>query len=189
MLLAWYYPTRFAQSRIFDYPCSRRETKGRVANLLRDLSENFYQFLNNFPNWHVTREEKEKKKGRKRGIWTLEFTKKKQKSFLAWYLTSTAYFTDKETRADLVYHKWSRIALALIVPSRFRSRLDGCIYIVNGKMTIDFQLDEYHDRLEDFPEEDEDVNSDDDNNSAPPITKIVPNKLQGKPFKMEVMDF
>lgn len=55
--------------------------------------------------------------------------------------------------------------------------------------TLLFQLDEYHDRLEDFPEEDEDVNSDDDNNSAPPITKIVPNKLQGKPFKMEVMDF
>lgn len=56
-------------------------------------------------------------------------------------------------------------------------------------MMGDVDLDEYHDRLEDFPEEDEDVNSDDDNNSAPPITKIVPNKLQGKPFKMEVMDF
>ncbi|XP_017756346.1 PREDICTED: sodium- and chloride-dependent transporter XTRP3 isoform X1 [Eufriesea mexicana] len=57
------------------------------------------------------------------------------------------------------------------------------------EMMGDVDLDEYHDRLEDFPEEDEDVNSDDDNNSAPPITKIVPNKLQGKPFKMEVMDF
>ncbi|XP_017877786.1 sodium- and chloride-dependent transporter XTRP3 isoform X1 [Ceratina calcarata] len=53
----------------------------------------------------------------------------------------------------------------------------------------DGDLDEYHDRLEDFPEEPEDVNSDDDNNCAPPITKIVPNKLQGKSFKMEVMDF
>ncbi|XP_043265640.1 sodium- and chloride-dependent transporter XTRP3 isoform X2 [Colletes gigas] len=57
------------------------------------------------------------------------------------------------------------------------------------EMMGDVDLDEYHDRLEDFPEEDEDINSDDDNNSAPPITKIVPNKLQGKPFKMEVMDF
>ncbi|XP_050574239.1 sodium- and chloride-dependent transporter XTRP3 isoform X2 [Bombus affinis] len=57
------------------------------------------------------------------------------------------------------------------------------------EMMGDVDLDEYHDRLEDFPEEDEDVNSDDDNNSAPPITKIVPNKLQSKPFKMEVMDF
>ena len=56
-------------------------------------------------------------------------------------------------------------------------------------MTIDFQLDEYHDRLEDFPEEDEDVNSDDDNNSAPPITKIVPNKLQGKPSKWKWWTF
>ncbi|KAG7213955.1 hypothetical protein KM043_003148 [Ampulex compressa] len=57
------------------------------------------------------------------------------------------------------------------------------------EMMGDVDLDEYHDRLEDFPEEDEDVNSDDDNNSAPPITKIVPNKLQGRTFKMEVMDF
>nr|XP_033326953.1 sodium- and chloride-dependent transporter XTRP3 isoform X3 [Megalopta genalis] len=57
------------------------------------------------------------------------------------------------------------------------------------EMMGDVDLDEYHDRLEDFPEEDEDINSDDDNNSAPPITKIVSNKLQGKPFKMEVMDF
>ncbi|XP_017796337.1 PREDICTED: sodium-dependent neutral amino acid transporter B(0)AT3 [Habropoda laboriosa] len=57
------------------------------------------------------------------------------------------------------------------------------------EMMGDVDMDEYHDRLEDFPEEDEDVNSDDDNNSAPPITKIVPNKFQGKPFKMEVMDY
>ncbi|XP_076239901.1 sodium- and chloride-dependent transporter XTRP3 [Calliopsis andreniformis] len=57
------------------------------------------------------------------------------------------------------------------------------------EMMGDVDLDEYHDRLEHFPEEDEDINSDDDNNSAPPITKIVPNKFQGKPFKMEVMDF
>ncbi|XP_076672197.1 sodium-dependent neutral amino acid transporter B(0)AT3 isoform X1 [Andrena cerasifolii] len=57
------------------------------------------------------------------------------------------------------------------------------------EMMGDVDMDEYHDRLEDFPEEDEDINSDDDNNSAPPITKIVPNKLQGKSFKMEVIDF
>ncbi|XP_053980742.1 sodium- and chloride-dependent transporter XTRP3 isoform X2 [Hylaeus volcanicus] len=58
------------------------------------------------------------------------------------------------------------------------------------EMMGDVDLDEYHDRLEDFPEEDEDINSDDDNNSGPPMTKIVSNKLhQGKPFKMEVMDF
>ncbi|XP_035727781.1 sodium-dependent neutral amino acid transporter B(0)AT3-like isoform X2 [Vespa mandarinia] len=57
------------------------------------------------------------------------------------------------------------------------------------EMMGDVDLDEYHDRLEDFPEEDEDVNSDDDNNSAPPITKIVPNKLQGRAFKMEAMEF
>ncbi|XP_054002781.1 sodium- and chloride-dependent transporter XTRP3 isoform X2 [Hylaeus anthracinus] len=58
------------------------------------------------------------------------------------------------------------------------------------EMMGDVDLDEYHDRLEDFPEEDEDINSDDDNNSGPPMAKIVSNKLhQGKPFKMEVMDF
>nr|KAF7398102.1 hypothetical protein H0235_016110 [Vespula pensylvanica] len=57
------------------------------------------------------------------------------------------------------------------------------------EMMGDVDLDEYHDRLEDFPEEDEDVNSDDDNNSAPPITKMVPNKLQGRAFKMEAMEF
>lgn len=68
-----------------------------------------------------------------------------------------------------------------------RGDVISCIGRLIG--TLIFQLDEYHDRLEDFPEEDEDINSDDDNNSAPPITKIVPNKLQGKPFKMEVMDF
>lgn len=60
---------------------------------------------------------------------------------------------------------------------------------VINRFDFDFQLDEYHDRLEDFPEEDEDANSDDDDNGGPPITKIAPNKLQGKTFKMEVMDF
>ena len=81
----------------------------------------------------------------------------------------------------------SRIALAAIVRSRFDHERTWPL-VINGS-NLHFQLDEYHDRLEDFPEEDEDVNSDDDNNSAPPITKIVPNKLQSKPFKMEVMDF
>lgn len=57
------------------------------------------------------------------------------------------------------------------------------------EMMGDVDMDEYHDRLEDFPEEDEDLDSDDDNNSAPPLTKIVPNKLQGKAFKMDVMNF
>ncbi|XP_014608769.1 PREDICTED: sodium-dependent neutral amino acid transporter B(0)AT3 isoform X1 [Polistes canadensis] len=57
------------------------------------------------------------------------------------------------------------------------------------EMMGDVDLDEYHDRLEDFPEEDEDINSDDDNNSAPPISKMVPNKLQGRAFKMEAMEF
>ncbi|XP_019699439.1 sodium- and chloride-dependent transporter XTRP3 isoform X1 [Harpegnathos saltator] len=57
------------------------------------------------------------------------------------------------------------------------------------EMMGDVDLDEYHDRLEDFPEEDEDVNSDDDNNAAPPMGKIVNKEMQGKAFKMEVMNF
>ncbi|XP_066600684.1 sodium- and chloride-dependent transporter XTRP3 isoform X2 [Prorops nasuta] len=57
------------------------------------------------------------------------------------------------------------------------------------EMIGDVDLDEYHDRLEDFPEEEEDMNSDDDNNSAPTMSKIVPNKLHGRAFKMQVMDF
>ena len=51
-------------------------------------------------------------------------------------------------------------------------------------------MDEYHDRLEDFPEEDEDVNSDDDNNCAPQnLKKLASSQHQGKGFKMEVMEF
>ncbi|XP_032688425.1 sodium-dependent neutral amino acid transporter B(0)AT1 isoform X2 [Odontomachus brunneus] len=57
------------------------------------------------------------------------------------------------------------------------------------EMMGDVDLDEYHDRLEDFPEEDEDVNSDDDNNAAPPMSKIANKEMQGKAFKMEVMNF
>ncbi|XP_024941160.1 sodium- and chloride-dependent transporter XTRP3 isoform X2 [Cephus cinctus] len=54
------------------------------------------------------------------------------------------------------------------------------------EMMGDVDLDEYHDRLEDFPEEDEDEdeNSDDDNNSAPPFTKMVPNKLPERAFQL-----
>ncbi|XP_015521293.2 sodium- and chloride-dependent transporter XTRP3 isoform X1 [Neodiprion lecontei] len=59
------------------------------------------------------------------------------------------------------------------------------------EMMGDVDLDEYHDRLEDFPEEeeDEDDNSDDDNNTAPSSTRMVANQMKGKAFKMEVMDF
>ncbi|XP_023287965.1 sodium- and chloride-dependent transporter XTRP3 isoform X2 [Orussus abietinus] len=57
------------------------------------------------------------------------------------------------------------------------------------EMMGDVDLDEYHDRLEDFPEEDEDVNSDDDNNGAPSCADIAAKKHQGRAFKMEVMDF
>ncbi|XP_014475460.1 PREDICTED: sodium- and chloride-dependent transporter XTRP3 isoform X1 [Dinoponera quadriceps] len=57
------------------------------------------------------------------------------------------------------------------------------------EMMGDVDLDEYHDRLEDFPEEDEDVNSDDDNNAAPPMGRIANKEMQGKAFKMEVMSF
>ena len=69
----------------------------------------------------IIREEKKKKK-KEREKDESGHSSSPKKSFLAWYLTSTAFFfTGKETRADLVYHKRSRIALALIVPSRFRS--------------------------------------------------------------------
>lgn len=52
-------------------------------------------------------------------------------------------------------------------------------------------MDEYHDRLEDFPEEeeDEDDDSDDDNNCAPSSAKMAASQMKGKAFKMEVMDF
>lgn len=51
-------------------------------------------------------------------------------------------------------------------------------------------MDEYHDRLEDFPEEDEDdANSDDDNNGPPTLAKIASSNMKGRGFKMEVMNF
>ncbi|RLU24423.1 hypothetical protein DMN91_002512 [Ooceraea biroi] len=57
------------------------------------------------------------------------------------------------------------------------------------EMMGDVDLDEYHERLEDFPEEDEDINSDDDNNSAPPLGKLANKAMQGRAFKMDVMNF
>jgi len=51
-----------------------------------------------------------------------------------------------------------------------------------------FQLDESHERLEDFPEEDEDINSDDDTNSAPPMGKLANKAMQSRAFKMDVMN-
>ncbi|XP_046738480.1 sodium- and chloride-dependent transporter XTRP3 isoform X2 [Diprion similis] len=59
------------------------------------------------------------------------------------------------------------------------------------EMMGDVDLDEYHDRLEDFPEEeeDEDYNSDNDKNTAPSSARLVANQMKGKAFKMEVMDF
>lgn len=54
---------------------------------------------------------------------------------------------------------------------------------------LNFQLDEYHDRLEDFPEEDEDINSDDDTNNVPAMSKLAKKAMQGRAFKMEVMNF
>ncbi|KYM77352.1 Orphan sodium- and chloride-dependent neurotransmitter transporter NTT4 [Atta colombica] len=57
------------------------------------------------------------------------------------------------------------------------------------EMMGDVDLDEYHDRLEDFPEEDEDINSDDDTNTAPTMNKIANKAMKGRAFKMEVMNF
>ncbi|XP_018378027.1 PREDICTED: sodium- and chloride-dependent transporter XTRP3 [Trachymyrmex cornetzi] len=57
------------------------------------------------------------------------------------------------------------------------------------EMMGDVDLDEYHDRLEDFPEEDEDINSDDDMNTAPTMNKIANKAMKGRAFKMEVMNF
>ncbi|XP_011173559.1 sodium- and chloride-dependent transporter XTRP3 [Solenopsis invicta] len=57
------------------------------------------------------------------------------------------------------------------------------------EMMGDVDLDEYHDRLEDFPEEDEDVNSDDDTNAAPTMSKLANKAMKGRAFKMEVMNF
>ncbi|XP_018398933.1 PREDICTED: sodium- and chloride-dependent transporter XTRP3 [Cyphomyrmex costatus] len=57
------------------------------------------------------------------------------------------------------------------------------------EMMADVDLDEYHDRLEDFPEEDEDINSDDDINTAPTMNKIANKAMKGRAFKMEVMNF
>ncbi|XP_011692153.1 PREDICTED: sodium- and chloride-dependent transporter XTRP3 [Wasmannia auropunctata] len=57
------------------------------------------------------------------------------------------------------------------------------------EMMGDVDLDEYHDRLEDFPEEDEDINSDDDTNAAPSMNKMANKAMKGRAFKMEVMNF
>ncbi|KAG5316935.1 S6A17 protein, partial [Acromyrmex heyeri] len=57
------------------------------------------------------------------------------------------------------------------------------------EMMGDVDLDEYHDRLEDFPEEDEDINSDDDTNTAPTMNKMANKAMKGRAFKMEVMNF
>lgn len=57
------------------------------------------------------------------------------------------------------------------------------------EMIGDVDLDDYHDRLEDFPEEDEDINSDDDMNVAPSMSKIASKAMKGRAFKMEVMNF
>ncbi|XP_012523712.1 sodium- and chloride-dependent transporter XTRP3 [Monomorium pharaonis] len=57
------------------------------------------------------------------------------------------------------------------------------------EMMGDVDLDEYHDRLEDFPEEDEDINSDDDTNAAPTMSRMANKAMKGRAFKMEVMNF
>lgn len=57
------------------------------------------------------------------------------------------------------------------------------------EMMGDVDLDEYHDRLEDFPEEDEDIDSDDDTNVAPSMNKMANKAMKGRAFKMEVMNF
>lgn len=67
-------------------------------------------------------------------------------------------------------------------------------YPASPQWMICFQMDEYHDRMEDFPEEDEDANSDDDdddgNRGAPhSLKKMALNQHQGKGFKMEVMEY
>lgn len=46
-------------------------------------------------------------------------------------------------------------------------------------------MEEYHDRLEDFLEDDEDVNSDDDNNGPPTLSKIASKNLRGRGFQMK----
>ncbi|KAH0950902.1 hypothetical protein HN011_000342 [Eciton burchellii] len=56
------------------------------------------------------------------------------------------------------------------------------------EMMGDVDLDESHERLEDFPEEDEDINSDDDTNSAPPMGKLANKAMQSRAFKMDVMN-
>lgn len=52
-----------------------------------------------------------------------------------------------------------------------------------------FQLDDYQDRLGCYPEEDEDENSDEDNNCSRHIKNIAANQLQGKAFRMKVMNY
>ncbi|KAK0085177.1 hypothetical protein PV325_005632 [Microctonus aethiopoides] len=56
------------------------------------------------------------------------------------------------------------------------------------EMIGDIDIDEYHDRLEDFPEEDEDdINSDDDNNTATKnLNAIATKQHRGRAFNMEV---
>ncbi|XP_051160535.1 sodium- and chloride-dependent transporter XTRP3 isoform X1 [Leptopilina boulardi] len=51
------------------------------------------------------------------------------------------------------------------------------------EMMGDVDLDDYQDRLEDFPEEDENIDSDDDNNAPPRM------KDRGKAFEMKVINF
>lgn len=54
---------------------------------------------------------------------------------------------------------------------------------------FNFQLDEYPDRLEDFPEEDEDdINSDDDN-GAPTMNKMANKAMAGRAFQMEAKKY
>lgn len=73
----------------------------------------------------------------------------------------------------------------------FSTRESFSFFDNNHWLTLEtLQLDEYHSRLEDFSEEDEDANSDDDNNSAPQnLQKIAANQHKSKGFKMEVMEF
>lgn len=130
MLLAWYYPTRFAPSRkIFDDPCSstRRETKGKCGECCQPFPRflpNFIDFTDNFPNLACYPWRKKRKREKKRNL-DIHTGQKKLSRLIS---HEHRIFTDKETRADLIYHKWSRIALALIVRSRFRSRVNGCLY-------------------------------------------------------------
>lgn len=50
-------------------------------------------------------------------------------------------------------------------------------------------MDEYHERLGGFPEEDEDANSGDDNNDSSRLSQIASNNMKGRGFRMEVINF